>query len=93
MIYPGHLKALLPWKTSTMNIEQWWAKLQPSTQEWLIANNGDEVPAAVVAEIADVGGPASTDSWWSGQDRGSGQYFPDQAVDWVETIANDEDPA
>ena len=43
------------WETSTMGIEQWWTKLQPSTQEWLIENNGDEVPADVAAEIAGAG--------------------------------------
>jgi hypothetical protein len=78
------------WKTSTMSIEQWWAELRPSTQEWLIENNGDAVPAAVVAEIAAAGGPASTDSWWAGDDEAPGFYFPDDAVDWVEATANGE---
>ena len=50
-----------------MSIEQWWTKLQPSTREYLIDNNGDVVPAEVVAEIAEVGGPESTDSWWADQ--------------------------
>ena len=76
-----------------MSIAQWWAKLQSSTQDWLIENNGEEVPAVVVAEIAGVGGPASADPWWTGQDGASGHYFPDEAIDWVETLANDEDPA
>lgn len=73
-----------------MSIEQWWGKLRPATREWLIANNGDLVPAAVVAEIAGAGGPASTDSWWTGQDGAPGHYFPDEAIDWVEATANDE---
>ena len=30
-------------------------------------NNGDVVPAEVVAEIAEVGGPESTDSWRADQ--------------------------
>ena len=74
-----------------MSIEQWWGKLQPSTQEWLIGNNGDVVPPAVVAEIAGVGGPAGDDSWWASQDDTHGHYFPDDAIDWVEATANDED--
>jgi hypothetical protein len=73
-----------------MSIEQWWTKLQPSTREYLIDNNGDVVPAEVVAEIAEVGGPDSTDSWWADQNGASGHYFPDDVIDWVEAIANDE---
>lgn len=73
-----------------MSIEQWWAKLQPSTQEWLIDNNGDVVPPAVVAEITGAGGPAADDSWW-GQGETPGHYFPDDAIDWVEATANDEE--
>lgn len=73
-------------------IEQWWAKLRPSTQEWLIGNNGDAVPAEMVAEIAGVGGPASVDAWWVGQSGTSGRHFPDEGVDWVEAIANEENP-
>ena len=76
-----------------MSIEQWWTKLQPSTQDWLIANNGDLVPADVVAEIAAVGGPASGDSWWAVRSGAPGHYFPDDATDWVEAAANGETPA
>ena len=75
-----------------MGIEQWWTKLQPSTQEWLIENNGDAVPAEIVAEIASVGGPASADPWWADWSGEPGHYFPDEGVDWVEAIANDENP-
>jgi len=64
-----------------MSIEQWWTKLQPSTREYLIDNNGDVVPAEVVAEIAEVGGPESTDSWWANQNGAPGHYFPDDAID------------
>jgi hypothetical protein len=73
-----------------MSIEQWWTKLQSSTRAYLIANNGDVVPAEVVAEIARAGGPDSAASWWADQNGTSGHYFPDDAIDWVEAIANDE---
>ena len=75
-----------------MGIEQWWTKLQPSTRQWLINNNGDQVPEAIEAEIAEAGGPASDDSWWAGQDETTGHYFPDDAIDWVEAAANEEEP-
>jgi len=74
-----------------MGIEQWWPKLKPSTREWLIENNGDQVPAEVVAEIAEAGGPASSDPWWVGQ-SGPGCYVPDEATDWIEAVANGEEP-
>ena len=95
MLPPALPRAVTPvlpaWDTSAMGIEQWWTKLQPSTRQWLINNNGDQVPAAIVAEIAEAGGPASDDSWWAGQDETPGHYFPDDAIDWVEDTANDEE--
>ena len=78
------------WHPSMMNIEQWWPKLKPSTREWLIEHNGVEVSAAVLAEIADAGGPAPSDSWWTGQSA-PGFYFPDEATDWIEAVANGEE--
>lgn len=73
-----------------MSIEQWWPRLKPSTREWLIENNGDQVPAAVVAEIAEAGGPAASDAWWT-QQSARGFHVPDEAIDWIEAVANGED--
>lgn len=72
-----------------MSIEHWWPKLKPSTQKWLIENNGDAVPQEVVSEITQAGGPATSGAWWTGQNE-PGFYFPDEAVDWIEAVANDE---
>lgn len=80
------------WQTVAMSIEQWWPKLQLSTREWLIRNNGDAVPAGIVAEIRDAGGTVDGGQWWVGQDDGSGFYFSDRAIDWIEAVANDETP-
>ena len=69
-------------------IEQWWPALRAETRDWLIANNGDTVPRPIVEEIAAVGGPAATDPWWA---EGEGTHcMPDDAVDWIEDVANDE---
>lgn len=38
-----------------MPIARWWSKPQQRTRDWLIVNNGDVVPAGVMAEIADGG--------------------------------------
>lgn len=50
-----------------MSTEQWWPKVKPSTREWLIGNNGDAVPAGIVAEVAAAGGSITSDAWWVGQ--------------------------
>ncbi|UKA58640.1 hypothetical protein [Arthrobacter sp. FW306-2-2C-D06B] len=75
-----------------MSIEHWWPKLKPSTQKWLIENNGDVVSPDVVAEIAHVGGVITSDAWWVGESGPSGFYLSDEAVDWVEAVANGEVP-
>ena len=73
-----------------MTIEAWWVRLRPETRTWLIANNGDAVPPLLAAEIAAVGGPATTDAWWVEVDGSLARCLPDDAVDWIEAAANDE---
>ena len=75
-----------------MNIQQWWPKLQPSTQQWLVDNNGDVVPRGIVLEIAGAGGPPARDPWWDESDEAGGVVLPDEAIDWIDATANDEDP-
>lgn len=75
-----------------MSIEQWWPKLKPSTQNWLIDNNGDAVPAATLAEIEDAGGSVASGDWWVGENGPSGFYFSDAAIDWIEAVGNGETP-
>lgn len=75
-----------------MNIDQWWPMLKPSTRAWLIENNGDAVPAEVVAEIASVGASVASKAGWVGQSGPSGFYLSDAATDWIEAVANDEVP-
>lgn len=75
-----------------MSIEQWWPNLKPSTQEWLIENNGDAVPAEIVLEITQAGGSVSSGAWWVGESRPSGFYFSDEGVDWIEAVGNGEMP-
>ena len=74
-----------------MPIETWWPALSPATRAWLVAHNGEPVPLDVAREVEDAGGPAPSDGWWV-VDAGSGRCMPDEAVDWVEAVANDEGP-
>jgi hypothetical protein len=80
-------------QTVSMSIEVWWPKLRPGTREWLIANNGDAVTASIMDEIEAVGGPAQADGWWVAGGDPDGFYLPDDAIDWIEEIANAETPA
>ena len=75
-----------------MDIEQWWSALKPSTREWLIENNGDAVPAELVAEIKQASGSIASDDCWVGQSTPSGFHLSDAATDWIEAIANGEAP-
>ncbi|TFD87838.1 hypothetical protein [Cryobacterium serini] len=71
-----------------MNIELWWPKLTPSTRQWLIQNNGDTVQPELVGEIMRAGGEVATDS----EGEQSGVYLSDDDIDWIETVANEEEP-
>ena len=75
------------------SLEEWWPRLPQETRDWLIANNGDVLTASVVEEITRAGGSVTTNAWWVGQDGPSGSYLSDEAVDWVEAVANGEVPA
>ncbi|PKH40695.1 hypothetical protein SAMN05192575_105213 [Nocardioides alpinus] len=73
-------------------IEDWWPRLSQETRDWLIAHNGDEVTASVAQQIARAGGAVEADAWQTGQDDPHGSYLSDEAVDWIEAVANGEVP-
>lgn len=56
-----------------------------------MANNGDAVPERVATEVAAVGGPVAMEQA-DEDDTESGRFYPDEVIDWVEEIANTEDP-
>lgn len=58
-------------------------------RDWLIANDGDALPASVIAEITRTSGSVRTDAWrWV-----TGFHLSDAAVDCIEEVANGETPA
>ncbi|MFZ0529206.1 MAG: hypothetical protein WAL91_01550 [Propionicimonas sp.] len=63
-----------------MSIDAWWPRIRQGSRNWLIDNNGDAVPDDLVDEIVRAGGVMS------------GSYLSDDAVDWVEAVANGETP-
>ena len=74
-----------------MSIDMWWPRLRPDTRDWLIANNGDAVPISIMDEIETAGGPARGEDWWVAED-GAGPCMPDDAIDWIDEVANGESP-
>ncbi len=77
---------------SGMSIEAWWPKLQQQSRDYLIANNGDVVPPDLVEEIARAGGVIRPDAWWVGQSDTTGFFLSDEAIDWIDEVANGETP-
>jgi len=76
-----------------MNIVEWWPKLTPTTRALLKENNGDVVPVAVIAEIMDAGGSVASYDWWIAGQGSSEFYLTDELTDWIEAVANGENPA
>jgi hypothetical protein len=76
----------------TMNINQWWPLVRPSTRTWLIAHNGEPLPAAIVADIAWNGAPVNAAQSWIDRSGPEGFSLSDAAVDWIEATANGENP-
>lgn len=75
-----------------MSIEEWWPKLQSQSRDYLIANNGDVVPPKLVQEITGAGGVVTSDAWWLSQSGPAGIVLSDEAVAWIEEVANGETP-
>jgi len=74
-----------------MRIENWWPLLDRSTRQWLINNNGDVVPPAILAQITAVAGQPTAEASWGGDSSAEGFFLSDEAVDWIEETANSED--
>ena len=73
-----------------MEIMEWWPKLDSDTKAWLIAHNGEAVSPDVLGKIAAAGGSVTPSAWRVGESGGEGFFLSDDAVDWIESAANDE---
>ena len=69
---------------------KWWKSLDAGTRDWLIAHNGEALPAEVVAKVVAAGGNVASDAWWVGEEGPDGLYLSDEAVDWIEAVGNAE---
>ena len=75
-----------------METIEWWESLEPGAKEWLIEHNGEAVPDDILAGIVAAGGAVASDAWWVGEEGPDGFYLSDEAVDWIETVGNEEAP-
>ena len=97
-----------------MGMDEIWARLALDTRDWLIANNGDAVPADIAAEIDELVEAIGADEVWAfapgasssapldpddiddsdglvdEEDEPGARYLAEDAVDWIEEYANDE---
>ena len=73
-----------------MDRDEWWNRLSSTTRQWLIDHNGEPVPSDVVDGIAAVHGPVTDDAWWVAETGPAGVLPTDEAVDWIEAVADDE---
>ena len=73
-----------------MDFPQFWPLLSNSSRSWLLKHNGEPLPDDLIAEILRVTGGERNAQWWTGTPAEGGTQRTDEAVDWIETAANDE---
>ena len=74
-----------------MDFLQIWAHLSTSGRSWLIEHNGEPLPDDLIAEILSVTGGEQDPQWWAGPSTEGETQLTDQAVDWIEAVANDNE--
>jgi hypothetical protein len=74
-----------------MDIVEWWPLVTAQTRDWLIEHNGEPLPQHIAGDILAVTGGGTDSEWWAGESD-DGPQLADEAVDWIEAVANDEEP-
>lgn len=75
-----------------MGIADLWNALEPHTREWLIAHNGEPLDPQVLDEILSAHNGRPDPSWWAGESTPGSSPLTDEAIDWIEAVANNEEP-
>lgn len=73
-----------------MRIEEWWPKTDPAIRNWLINHNGEVLPPSILEEIKAVAGAPTEGASWLAAEASGLFFLSDEAIDWVEEVANDE---
>jgi hypothetical protein len=72
-----------------MDFPQIWPLLSASTRSWLVAHNGEPLPDDLIGDILRVTGGELNARWWTGPAVEGQTQLSDEAVDWIETVANE----
>lgn len=75
-----------------MSIESWWPQLTDESRSWLIEHNGEPLDPTVKSQIVAINEGNLDPSWWAGESSDGASELTDEAIDWIETTANDEQP-
>jgi len=75
-----------------MDIPTLWPALDTQTREWLVEHNGEPLMPAILDALIGANG-GSLDAAWLAEDDGDGPVLIDDAVDWIEAVANGESPS
>ena len=73
-----------------MDFPQLWPHLNTSSRSCQMEHNGEPVPDDLIAEILSVTGGEQNSQWWAGPSVEGETQLTDEAVDWIETVANDD---
>lgn len=60
----------------------------PPPDPWLMEQNGEPLPEDLIPEIRTVAGGEPSTRWWTGSSVDGQSQLSDEAVDWIETVAN-----
>lgn len=74
-----------------MDFPQVWSHLTTSSRSWLMEHNGEPLPDELIAEILTITSGDRNPRWWAGPAVEGETQLTDEAVDWIETVANDDD--
>ena len=74
-----------------MDFPQVWPHLAGSSRSWLMEHNGEPLPDDLLAEILSITGGERNPRWWAGPSQEGETQLTDEAVDWIETVANDDE--
>lgn len=75
-----------------MDIADLWNALGLQTREWLIEHNGEPLNPQVLDEVLAANNGATDPSWWAGESTQGSSQLTDDAIDWIESVANSEVP-
>jgi hypothetical protein len=76
-----------------MQIDSWWPLLAEQSRHWLIEHNGEPLDQSVKGDIFGVNDGDADPSWWAGESTEGVSELTDAAIDWIEAVANGEQPS